>query len=44
MDDIDIHYFENDFIDVVAEFIRSIVEPSMGFINYTHFSLYLDLN
>ena len=39
---LDVLYFEHEMLNVVIDFIRSIVKPSKGFINNEIWNFYLD--
>jgi hypothetical protein len=42
MIDDDIDYFETEFIDIILEFIRTIVVPVKGVLTHTDFNYYID--
>ena len=42
MSEEDLDYFETEFIDIVLEFIRSIVNPVKGILTHTDFNYYID--
>lgn len=42
LDETDLHFFENDFISIITEFIQSLVKPVVGGINQNIFDFYLD--
>ena len=44
MDEQDLHYFENDFIKIVIQFVQSVVLPVKGFIHQEIFDFYVSFS
>lgn len=44
MNDEELDYFENELIDIIIEFLRSIVNPVKGVINGDIFNYYIDFS